>query len=78
MLPVVSRGIEKNEKTGSYKSKFLLRVEGIRVWDRKVLPGPGSYPGRKGLEFGMEGASGSWFLPRVEGFRVWGGRCFRL
>ena len=39
-----------------------------------MLPGSGSYPGWKGLEFGMEGASGSHFLSRVEGFRVWDGK----
>ena len=46
--------------------------------ERKVLPGPGSYPGRKGLGFRTEGASGSRFLPREEGFRVWDGRLGEL
>ena len=30
VLPGVSRGIEKKQKTGSYQSRFVLRVEGLR------------------------------------------------
>ena len=119
--------MKKKQKTGSYQSRFVLRVEAFRGGDGrcfrfpvltvggrvkglggKVLPGsipfsfpsrtteppnrtrplgggdrggggglewkvfPGfdSCPGWKGLELGMESASGPRFLPRVGGSRV--------
>ena len=50
--------------------RFLTPVGRVYGLGRKVLLGPGSYPGWKGLRFGVEGASGSRFFPQVEGFWV--------
>ena len=58
--------------------RFLTPVGRVYGLGRKVLLGPGSYPGWKGLGFGTEGASGSRFLPKLEGFRVWDERCLRF
>ena len=59
---------------GASGSWVLPQVEAFRAWDGKVLPRSGSYPGWKGLGFGMERVSGPPFLPRVEGFRVRDGK----
>ena len=65
VLPGVSRGIKKKQKTGSYQSRFVLRVQGLRGGNRRCFRFPVLTPGGRVKGLGGRVDLARTVLPRV-------------